>query len=123
MNNQDIKNKNMPNMPNIPNIPNIEEICEKTLKIHKIEKTNIIEVLHFVMETVEILSKTSNIKGDEKKNLAIESLNFIVDKQDIKEEEKFELKALINVLAPTAIDTIISIGNGVSNLVKKNCCF
>ena len=76
------------------------------------------------METVESVSKISNLKGEEKKNLAIESLNFIVDKQDLKEEEKFELKALINVLAPSAIETIISIGNGVSSLVKKNCfCF
>jgi hypothetical protein len=107
----------------MPNIKDIQEICDKTLKTHKLNKTNIIEVLHFVMETVEVLSKTSNVKGEEKKNLAIESLNFIVDKQDLKEEEKFELKALINVLAPTAIDTIISIGNGISNLVKKNCCF
>ena len=91
---------------------------------YNLNKTNVIEVLHFVMENVESISKISNMKGEEKKNLAIESLNFIIDKQDIKEEEKFELKALINVLAPTAINTIISIGNGVSHLVKKNCfCF
>jgi hypothetical protein len=106
-------------------IHNIEKIYEKTLKTyHNFDKTNMIQVLHFIMETVENLSKTSNIKGEEKKNLAIASLNFMADKQNLKEEEKFELKALINVLAPSSIDTIISIGNGVSNLVKKNCfCF
>lgn len=106
-------------------IEKIQEICEKTLKSYNnLDKTNVIQVLHFIMEIVENLSKTSHIKGPEKKNLVLESLNFIVDKQELKEEEKFELKALINVLAPSSIDTIVSIGNGVSNLVKKNCfCF
>lgn len=109
-------------MDNSKHLAIIIDVCEKSLKTSKdLNKTNVIQVLHSVMEAVETVS---NLSGQEKKEIAINSMNYIVDKQDIKEEEKFELKALINVLAPTAIDTIVSVGKGVSNLVKKSCfCF
>lgn len=108
-------------MDNSKNLAIIMDVCEKAFKTSKnIDKSNVVQVLHTVMETVEMVS---NLTGTEKKEIAINSMNYIVDKQDIKEEEKFELKALINVLAPSAIDIIVNIGNGVSQLVKKSSCY
>lgn len=109
-------------MENSKNLAIIIDICEKSLKVSKqLDKSNIIQILHSVMESVEMVA---NLSGPEKKEIAISSMNYIVDKQEIKDEEKFELKALINVLAPAAIDTFVAVGKGLSNLVKKSCfCF
>ena len=108
-------------MDNPRHLSIIVDICEKVKKLKDLDKTNIIEVLHSVMEMVEIIV---NLSGEEKKEITINSMNYIVDKQDIKEENKIELKELINILAPITIDTIVKVGNGVSSLVRKSClCF
>jgi|Laugresu1bdmlbsd_1035121.scaffolds.fasta_scaffold06897_6 hypothetical protein len=108
-------------MDNSKHLAVIMDVCEKALKTGKnLDKSNVVQILHSVMEVVETVS---NLTGPEKKEIAINSMNYIVDKQDIKEEEKFELKSLINVLAPSAIDIIVNVGNGVSQLVKKSACY
>lgn len=102
---------------------NVKKIVESIGKI-KLNRNNIIETLHTVMQAVETVDKT--LRGSDKKTLALETLNFIVDNQyELSEEEKFVLKTLIVQVAPQAIDIIIKVSNGLSDLVTKSVskCF
>lgn len=97
---------------------NISKVIESVGKI-KINKNNIIETLHTVMQAVETLEEV--LTGSDKKSLALESLNFIVDSHsDLTDEDKFVLKTLISQVAPQAIDIIIKVSNGLSDLVSKS---
>lgn len=106
-----------------PRPNNVAKIVESIGNI-KINKNNIIETLHTVMQSVETIDKT--LTGSDKKTLALDTLNFIVDSQnELSDEEKFILKTLIVQVAPQAIDIIIKVSNGLSNLVTKSVskCF
>ena len=105
----------------LPN--NVTKIFESIGNI-KINKNNIIETLHTIMQSVENIDKT--LTGSDKKTLDLDTLNFIVDSQnELSDEEKFLLKTLIVQVAPQAIDIIIKVSNGISNLVTKSVskCF
>lgn len=107
----------------IPNTSNVTKIIESIGKI-KINRNNIIETLHTVMQAVETVDKT--VRGYDKKTLALDTLNFIVDNQnELPDEDKFVLKTLILQVAPQAIDIIIKVSNGLSDLVNKSVskCF
>jgi hypothetical protein len=96
----------------------ISKVLDSVGKI-KINKNNIIETLHTVMQAVETLNEV--LTGSDKKSLALESLNFIVDSQpDLTDEDKFILKTLVSQVAPQAIDIIIKVSNGLSDLVSKS---
>jgi len=97
---------------------NISKILESTGKI-KINKNNIIETLHTVMQAVETIDEA--LTGSDKKSLALDVLNYIVDFQvDLTDEDKFLLKTIISQIAPQAIDIIIKVSNGISDLVSKS---
>ncbi len=91
----------------------------------KLNSNNIIQSLHSIMEVVETVDKS--LKGSDKKSLALEALHWIVDHQeDLSQEDKITLKAVINQIAPQAIDIIIKVSNGLSQLVSEStsrCCF
>jgi hypothetical protein len=91
----------------------------------KLNQNNIIQNLHSVMESVEIVDKT--IKGSDKKILALEVLDVIIDNNsELSIEDKVLLKALVKQIAPQAIEVIIKVGNGLSHLVSKvssNLCW
>jgi hypothetical protein len=96
----------------------ISKVLDSVGKI-KINKNNIIETLHTIMQTVETLNEV--LTGSDKKSLALESLNFIADSQtDLTNDDKFVLKELISQVAPQAIDIIIKVSNGLSDLVSKS---
>lgn len=102
---------------------NVKKIVESIGKI-KLNRNNIIETLHTVMQSVETVDKT--LRGSDKKTLALDTLNFIVDNQDeLSDEEKFVLKTLIVQVVPQAVDIIIKVSNGLSDLVTKSVskCF
>lgn len=106
-----------------PNANNITKIIQSIGEI-KINKNNIIETLHTVMEAVENIDKT--LKGTDKKTLALETLNFIVDNNsELSEEDKFIVKTIILQIVPQAIDIIIKVSNGLSDLALKTSqkCF
>lgn len=112
-----------PNPNPNPNPNNITKIIQSIGQI-KINKNNIIETLHTVMEAVENIDKT--LTGTDKKTLALETLNFIVDNNsELSEEDKFIVKTIIVQIAPQAIDIIIKVSNGISDLVLKSSqkCF
>ena len=102
---------------------------KKTLTV---DKSNIISVVHTVMGSIETVNMTKELKGQQKKDLAIDCLNWFVDQQEhLSSEEKSVIHESIALIAPDAIDVIAEIGNGVSDLVKngvsslvgtKMCC-
>jgi hypothetical protein len=97
---------------------NIPKILDSIGKI-KINKNNIIETLHTVMQAVETLEE--GLTGSDKKSLALDVLSYIVDFQvEITDEDKFLLKTIISQIAPQAIDIIIKVSNGISDLVSKS---
>lgn len=109
--------------PNIAQKDNVTKIIESIGNI-KINKNNIIETLHTIMQAVETVDKT--LRGSDKKTIALDALNFIVDNQsELSDEEKFILKTIIVQVAPQAIDIIIKVSNGLSDLVTKSVskCF
>jgi hypothetical protein len=75
------------------------------------------------METVEVIDK--NLKGPSKKDLAIKTIKWLCDIQiNLSLDEKLILNTLIDQIVPPAIDVIIDVSNGLSNLVKTKCsCF
>jgi hypothetical protein len=110
----------------IPANPNLSKILNSVGSI-KINSNNIMQSLHSIMESVENVD--NSLKGSDKKSLAIEVINCIVDKQDgLSNEDKQILKAIINQIASQTIDVIIKVSNGISQLVyestsKCSSCF
>jgi basic membrane lipoprotein Med (substrate-binding protein (PBP1-ABC) superfamily) len=105
-------------MQNIKNKP-LEAILIQ-LKSVKLTTHNIIEILHNIMEIVENLDKTLN--GADKKQLALDAIKYILNHQDLSENDKILLGSIIDQVAPHTIDIIINVSNGVSNLVKTSSC-
>lgn len=92
-------------------------------------KSTIISVIHDVMGAIETVNMTKELKGKQKKDLAVDCLHWFVDQQEeLSQEEKSFIHESINLIAPDAIDVIANIGNGISDLVKnglvksKMCC-
>lgn len=106
-----------------PSNSNLEKIINSVGSI-KLNQNNIIQSLHSIMEVVETLDKS--LKGTDKKTLAIDSINWIIDHQlELSSEDKQILKAIINQVAPQTIDIIIKVSNGLSQLVSEEtskCC-
>ena len=85
-----------------------------------VNKSNIISIVHTVMGAIETVYMTKELKGKQKKDLAIDCLNWFVDQQEeLSIEEKSFIRQSIKLLAPDAIDVIADIGNGISDLVKN----
>ena len=102
----------------------ILKICGKAIEKHStVKRDNIILIVHSVMESIETLKKLKSIgdlKGEEKKQLCIDCLHWLIDHQEsIETDERAALHLLVDSIAPTAIDVIISVSNGVSELVPK----
>jgi len=106
-----------------PSNSNLAKIINAVGSI-KLNTNNIIQSLHSIMEAVETLDKS--LKGSDKKTLAIEAINWIVDHQnELSSEDKQVLKAIVNQVAPQTIDVIIKVSNGLSQLVSEStskCC-
>jgi hypothetical protein len=99
---------------------------KKTIRVNK---SNIISLIHTVMGAIETVNMTTELKGKEKKDLAIDCLNWFVDQEeDLSLDEKALIHQSITLIAPDAIDVIAEVGNGLSDLVKnglvktKICC-
>ena len=111
----------------------ILKICGKALEKHTtIHRENIILIVHSVMESIETLKNLKaigDLKGEEKKQLCVDCLHWIIDHQDnLQIEERAALHLLVDSIAPMAIDVIISVSNGLSDLVvpsykKLSDCF
>lgn len=107
------------------NISTILKICGKALEKHTtIRRENVIQIVHSVMESIETLKKLKaigDLKGEEKKQLCIDCLHWIIDHQENLEiEERAALHLLVDSIAGTAIDVIISVSNGLSDLVAPS---
>jgi hypothetical protein len=102
----------------------ILKICGKALEKHDtIHRENIILIVHSVMESIETLKQLKaigDLKGEEKKQLCIDCLHWIIDhQQNLEMDERGALHLLVDSVAPTAIDVIISVSNGLSDLVSS----
>ena len=93
------------------------------------DKSKIISVIHDVMGAIETVNMAKELKGKQKKDLAIDCLNWFVDQQEeLSQEEKSFIHDTIKLIGSDAIDVIADIGNGISDLVKnglgktKMCC-
>ena len=81
------------------------------------------------MGAIETVNMAKELKGKQKKDLAIDCLNWFVDQQEeLSQEEKSFIHDTIKLIGSDAIDVIADIGNGISDLVKnglgktKMCC-
>ena len=98
-------------------------ICGKALQCGvSISSSNIVSVIHSVMESIEslkTLTALQGITGLQKKQLALDCLHWLVNNHtDVPDIEKSALNALIDSVAPAAIDVIINVSNGLSDLVE-----
>ena len=91
-----------------------------------VKKSNILSIVHAVMEAIETVEMAKELKGQQKKDLAIDCLNWFVDQQeDIAGEDKEFIHESISLIVPDSIDVMAKIGNAASSLVKKGvqqCC-
>jgi hypothetical protein len=84
----------------------------------QLNSNNIVQSLHSIMESVENVDKS--LKGSDKKDLALKTINWLVDHQsNLLDEEKKILKVIIEQVVPETINVIIKVSNGLSNLVNK----
>jgi len=105
-------------------------ICGRSLlKDTPVSQNNIILIAHNVMESIESLKTLhimQNIKGEQKKQLAIDCLHWMVNNNDeLSSDKKMLINILIDTVVPNTIDTLIAISNGKSELVSavvNKCC-
>lgn len=105
-------------------------ICGRSLlKDTPVSQNNIILIAHNVMESIESLKTLhimQNIKGEQKKQLAIDCLHWMVNNHDeLSSDQKMLINVLIDTVVPNTIDTLIAISNGKSELasaVVNKCC-
>ena len=106
-------------------ISTVFSVCSKACSLlnnQKIDKTNIIPFMHAVMESVETFSNINAMTGSQKKDLAMQCIHWLVqNRSSLNDLEKQELEILIDQICPPAIDVIISVANGVSQLIKSKC--
>lgn len=95
---------------------NLQKLVQKIGSI-KLEQSNVIQTLHTIMETVEIIDK--NLKGSNKKDLVLKGIKWLANNQLLSETDKLILNSVIDQVVPPAIDLIIDVSKGVSNLVQK----
>jgi hypothetical protein len=112
-------------------ISTILSICGQAcaaINNQQIDKSNVIVMVHALMEAVETFRAIKGLTGDQKKQLVLDCLHWLVNNHcALIELEKQELSILIDHVAPPAIDVIINVANGVSQLVDKikakcSCC-
>ena len=119
--------------PIVSSLSTILTVCGKALqKDVNITSDNLIIILHSIMESIESLKLVKTLPaltGPQKKQLCIDCLKWIINNQnDIDKSEKAALLLLVESIAPNAIDIMISVSNGASDLVLvtvKRCapCF
>ena len=105
-------------------------ICGRSLlKDTPVSQDNIILIAHNVMESIESLKTLhimQNIKGAQKKQLAIDCLHWMVNNHDgLCSNQKALINLLIDTVVPNTIDTLVAISNGQSELVSavvNKCC-
>jgi len=106
-------------------ISTVISICSQaysSLGNQQIGKTTIIPLIHCIMEAVETFQEIKGMPGNKKKQLALDCLQWLINNRcPLPELEKQELLFFINQIAPPAIDVIVAVANGFSQLVKKYC--
>lgn len=106
-------------------ISTILSICSQaysSLGSQQIGKTNVIPFIHSIMEAVETFQEIKGMPGNKKKQLALDCLQWLINNRcSLPELEKQELLFFINQIAPPAIDVIVAVANGFSQLTKKYC--
>jgi hypothetical protein len=105
-------------------VPLILTVCGNTLsalEAKPITKDNIMQVLHVIMQCIQAVK---DLQKCSKKVLALDCLHWMVNQQaNLTVEERTFLLQVVDAIAPPAIDIIIGVANGVSNLKKSSCCF
>jgi hypothetical protein len=108
--------------PFVSSLATILTVCGKALQkdIH-ITSDNLIVILHSIMEAIESLKLVKTLpalSSEQKKQLCIDCLKWLVNHQaDLSDNEKAALLILVESIAPNAIDIIIAVSNGASELV------
>lgn len=108
--------------PFVSSLATILTVCGKALQkdVH-IKSDNLIVILHSIMEAIESLKLVKTLpalSSEQKKQLCIDCLKWLVNHQeDLSSNEKAALLILVESIAPNAIDIIISVSNGASELV------
>jgi hypothetical protein len=106
----------------VSSLATILTVCGKALQkdIH-IKSDNLIVILHSIMEAIESLKLVKTLpalSSEQKKQLCIDCLKWLVNHQaDLSDNEKAALLILVESIAPNAIDIIIAVSNGASELV------
>ena len=112
----------------------LEKVIALTSEIVKkhgsITSKNILPITHSVMELIETMKEIKEMKGAQKKELCMDCLHWLVDhSSDLSEEDKQTLHTLVDNVAPSAIDLLVAVSKGMTDLVvnkleKCDCpCF
>lgn len=109
----------------VTDISNVLKVCGKAsaaLNGQQIDKTNIIPFLHSIMEAVETFKDIDKMTGEQKKELAMKCIHWLVhNHSSLTDIAKEELDILIDQLCPPAIDLIINVAKGVTQLINTKC--
>ena len=113
------------NKVDVTDISNVLKVCGKAtaaLNGQQIDKNNIIPFLHSIMEAVETFKDIDKMTGEQKKELAMKCIHWLVNNHSsLSDIAKQELDILIDQLCPPAIDLIINVAKGVSQLINTKC--
>jgi hypothetical protein len=102
----------------------ILSICGQVLtKNPVIDAANIIIIVHNIMEVIEksrTVQVIKNMTDEQRKQLIIDCLHWIVNNDTIlTDDDRLAINILIDTVAGKAIDTIVAIVNGESELIAK----
>ena len=100
-------------------------VCGKAMALlngQSITKDNVIVVLRTVMEAIDAILL---IEKTDKKILALDCLHWLVNQQNMKDEDRLFMIQFVDLVASPAIEVIIAASKGLTqvNLIKNWCCF
>ena len=73
------------------------------------------------MELIETMKEIKEMKGMQKKELCLECLHWLVDhsSDSLSESDKQTLHVLVDNIAPSAIDLLVAVSKGLTDLVAN----
>ena len=104
----------------VKDISNLKDKIENMIDKKNINVSNILQVTRTGMELV---SNITNLNGNKKKKLVIESVNLIIDELPVDENIQALISFVFNSIAPTIIDDLISASKGDFKFKKSKKVF
>jgi hypothetical protein len=89
------------------NLSLVLSVCGEALKMYGDQKLSPISILVVLQHIIIVIEKLVKISGEEKKELAIESIHWLISQQkELTDEERTTLDLLAIAVFPQAIDLL-----------------